>query len=183
MKLSIPKHPSSLSLHVDHLWNGGDCLDERVWADIQLSASQKGIHVRSESPVLHDQKIPDAPIGTRVDELWKYDVIELFFVGPGHRYVELELGAGGHYLFLSFESIRHRLERTDDFQPLLYFTKTPKKTWVSELLIPWKFLPENMRGFNVFVIAAGQYLSLSPLPGEKPNFHQPDFFPQVSLSY
>lgn len=181
MTLHIPKSPNQLSLNIERLWNGDPCPDERVRAVVQLSANTEGMVVRVESPILHEQKIPDAPIGSRMDGLWNFDVVELFFVGPGHRYLELELGAGGHFLLLSFESIRHRSDEHLQFQPLLRYRKTQEKTWISELTLPWNVVPENLRALNAFMIASGQFLALSPLPGDKPDFHQPDFFPHASL--
>ena len=48
--------------------------------------------------------MPDAPRGARVANLWEYDVVECFLVGPDGRYLELELGAGGHFLALLFDA-------------------------------------------------------------------------------
>lgn len=181
MKFIIPKLPQELSLTVNRLWNGDPCPDERVRAELALGAMPQGIRVRVESPILHEQKIPDAPIGSRVEGLWDYDVVELFLVGPGHRYVELELGAGGHVLLLSFDRIRHRCDAHELFQANLRYAKTAQKTWTSELILPWKFVPENLRALNAFMIASGQFLAMSPLPGDKPDFHQPDYYPHASL--
>lgn len=169
------------TITIDHLWNGDPCPDERVRALIELSETSQGLRVKAEAPILHEQKIPDAPIGARVEGLWQYDVVELFLVGPGHRYFELELGAGGHFLALSFDSIRHRSNDHAEFHPVLRYEKTPDKTWISELTIPQSILPENVRAMNAFVIAAGQFLSMSQLPGDKPDFHQPDFFEPFRL--
>ncbi|MBI2475028.1 hypothetical protein HYV69_01240 [Candidatus Uhrbacteria bacterium] len=181
MTLIIPKQPDKITLRVDHLWNGEVCQNDRVFADIEISEHQNGFNVKVESPVLHDQKIPiEAATGSRVEGLWNYDVVELFLVGPGHRYLEIELGAGGHFLILGFDRIRHCSNEYKNFQPILSHKKTLGKTWVSELMIPWKIVPENLRALNVFMIASGQFLSYSPLPGDKPDFHQPDFYPYAS---
>lgn len=182
MALIIPHHPQSLSLHVRQLWNGNVCPDERVWADVTLASQSDGLAVHAEAPVLHDQLIPqDTPMGTRVEGLWNFDVVELFLVGPGHRYFELELGAGGHFLALSFDCIRHRSDDHLSWIPLIQYHKTPEKTWVAHLVIPWSMIPENVRALNVFVYAAGQYLAMSQLPGSSPDFHQPDHFPSARI--
>ncbi|MBI4713747.1 hypothetical protein HY771_00975 [Candidatus Uhrbacteria bacterium] len=181
MTLTIPKQPDKLSLRVDHLWNGDVCPDDRVFAVFDLSTVSEGINVRAESPVLLDQSIPpEIPIGNRVEGLWNFDVVELFLVGPGHQYLEIELGAGGHFLILGFDRIRHRSNEYINFHPVLSFRKTSEKTWVSEFTIPWKMIPENLRALNAFMIASGQFLAYSPLPGDKPDFHQPDFYPYVT---
>ncbi len=140
------------------------------------------MHILVEAPLLHEQRVPvDVPIGTRVEGLWEYDVVELFLVGPGHRYLEIELGAGGHFLVLAFDRIRHRSNGYEDLKPFLSHHKTTNKTWVSEIVLPTNLLPDNIRALNAFVFAAGQYLAYSALPGDKPDFHQPDFYPVASI--
>ena len=182
MSLTIPKQPEKLSIRVDRLWNGDQCPDERVHCVFDLSITSEGLCVQTESPILHEQRIPtEAAIGSRVEELWNFDVVELFLVGPGHQYLEIELGAGGHFLILCFDRIRHQSKDYKNFQPILQFHKTQQKTWVSKLTIPWKIIPENLRALNAFMISSGQFLAYSPLPGDKPDFHQPDFYPTISV--
>ncbi len=182
MSITIPKAPKATVIRVDRLHNGSNCPDTRLWADVKLSQLVQGLHIFVEAPILHEQMVPDAPIGSRVDGLWEFDVVELFFVGPGHEYVELELGAGGHFLFLSFNSVRHCANNHVDFKPVVRYKKTSNKTWTSEITLPWKFLPENMRAMNAFMIAAGKFLAYSPVVGAVPDFHQPDQFPNLILS-
>jgi len=181
MHYFIPQHPKVLSLKVDHLWSADVCPDDRLWAEVNLSQSIKGIHVQVRGPMLHEQRIPEAPIGERVDGLWNFDVIEVFFVGPGHQYLELELGAGGHWLLLGFDRIRHRSREYASLKPIVRYAKDSDKTWSSEITLPLNLIPENLRAMNAFAIMAGQFLSLAPLPGEKPDFHQPDVYPSVSI--
>lgn len=179
--IRIPHTPEELNLHIDKNWGGSPCPDDRLWADVFLSQTKEGIHLRVQAPMLHEQKIPDAPMGSRVEGLWEFDVVELFLVGPGHQYLEIELGAGGHFLVLGFDSIRHRSDAYESFAPILRFEKTGEKIWTSSLVIPWKMVPENLRALNVFAIMAGQFLAYSAVPGEQPDFHQPDRYPSASL--
>ena len=177
----IPRNPENILLRIERLWNGEPCPDDRLWAQIQVSQTKDGLLVEASGPMLHEQNIPDAPTGARVDELWNFDVVELFLVGPGHQYLELELGAGGHYLLLGFDSIRHRANGYETLNLPVRFEKTGEKTWHSVVVIPQRFVPENLRTLNTFAIMAGQFLAYSPVPGEKPDFHQPDSFPAASL--
>lgn len=181
MKLVIPKFPNLLQFTIDRLWSDEVCKDERVKADVSLGFKKSGLFIRIEAPVLHNQSIPNVPMGSRVDKLWTFDVVEIFLVGPGHKYLEIELGAGGHYLILGFDSIRNKSNDFLYFEPVIHFSKTNEKTWVSETEIPWSIIPENLRAMNAFVIASGQFLALSPLPGAEPDFHQPDFFPTLFI--
>jgi len=179
--MRIPDSPEELHLHIDRLWDGSPCPDGHLFAEVFLSQTKEGIHLRVEAPMLHDQKVPDVPMGSRVEGLWEFDVVELFLVGPGHQYLEIELGAGGHFLALGFDSIRHRSDAYESFAPVLRFEKTGEKLWRSSLTIPWKMIPENLRALNAFAIMAGQFLAYSPVPGEQPDYHQPDRYPNVSL--
>ncbi len=179
--MHIPHSPEELFLRVDRLWNGSDCPDDRLWAEVFVSQTKEGLVIRAQAPMLHDQKVPDAPMGSRVEGLWDFDVVELFLVGPGHTYLEIELGAGGHFLVLGFDSIRHRSNAFEYFAPVLRFERTGEKLWKSSLTIPWKMIPENLRALNAFVIMSGQFLAFSPVPGKEPDYHQPDMYPSMSL--
>jgi len=179
MSFVIPKSPDGLTVRIDQLWNGERCPDDRLWAKITLTRTKKGLDITVSSPMLHEQRVPETPIGSRVDGLWGFDVVELFLVGPGHQYIELELGAGGHWLLLGFDRIRHRCNEFERFEPLLKYEKTTMKTWQSRITLPWSVIPENTRAMNAFAIMAGQFLALSPVPGEEPDFHQPDYYPPV----
>lgn len=177
----IPHAPEELNLHIDKNWDGSPCPDDRLWADVFVAQTKEGLLLRAQAPMLHEQKVPDAPIGSRVEGLWEHDVVELFLVGPGHQYLEIELGAGGHFLVLGFDSIRHRSDAHEAFAPVLRFEKTNEKLWKSSVTIPWKLVPENLRALNAFAIMAGQFLAYSPVPGEQPDYHQPDRYPSASL--
>lgn len=179
--MKISQQPDVLTLHIDHLWNGNISPDDRLWADVELSQNKEGIIVRVHAPMLLEQTIPDAPIGSRVEGLWNFDVVELFLVGAGHQYLELELGAGGHFLILGFDSVRRRSNSYESLHPVVRFEKTAEKHWVSEVTLPWKIIPENLRALNAFAIMTGQFLAYEALPGTEPDFHQPDFFPIASV--
>lgn len=179
--IHIPRAPEELHLHIDKNWDGSPCPDDRLWARVSMSQTKDGLLIRVEAPMIHEQKIPEAPMGTRVEGLWEYDVVEVFLVGPGHRYLEIECGAGGHFLVLGFDSIRHRSDSYESFAPILRFEKTGKRVWKSSLIIPWKMVPENLRALNAFAIMAGQFLAYSPVSGTQPDYHQPDSYPSASL--
>ncbi len=179
--MNIPRTPDALSLRITQLWDATTCPDDRLWAQVDLSQSPEGLLVRASAPLLHEQSVPEAPMGSRVDKLWEHDVVELFLVGPGHEYLELELGAGGHFLVLGFSSMRKQSNTYEKFHPIVRFERTAEKMWMSELILPWKMIPENLRALNAFAIQAGQFMAHTPVPGDKPDFHQPDYFSAVTL--
>ncbi|KKW32943.1 MAG: hypothetical protein UY77_C0009G0011 [Candidatus Uhrbacteria bacterium GW2011_GWA2_53_10] len=178
--ISIPKHPKTISLTVERQWDGSPCPEARVRAQVVLGQVEEGIRVRVEAPVLKDARIPNAPTGSRVENLWEYDVVEVFLVGPGHEYLELELGAGGHWLLLSFDEVRvRRNEHVNLVLPVQW--KRSEDSWSSETVIPWPLFPKPLRAMNAFVIAQGLFLAYSPVPGTTPDFHQPDAYPPATL--
>lgn len=181
MSLVIPRQPDALHLLIEKEWNGNVCSDDRLRARFAVSQVQEGVRVVAEAPVLEEQKIPEAAVGARVDKLWEYDVAELFLVGPGHQYLEVELGAGGHWLIFGFDAIRQRRDEYKDFVPAFSYKKTEGGTWMSEIIIPFEMVPENIRALNAFAILSGRFLAYAEVPGKKPDFHQPDFFPKAIL--
>ncbi|HAU65809.1 MAG: hypothetical protein UT30_C0010G0029 [Candidatus Uhrbacteria bacterium GW2011_GWF2_39_13] len=178
---SVSHSSKEVCLKIEHLWDGSLCVDERLWADVSLVQNKQGLLIKTRSLILGNQNIPQAPTGTRVEGLWNYDVVEVFLVGPGHQYLEIELGAGGHFLVLGFDSIRHCSHTFEMFYPQIYFKQSSEHYWSNEILIPYHMIPENIRAINAFAILSGQFLAYAPVPGEKPDFHQPDHFPFFAL--
>jgi len=178
----IPNVPDSLYFEIDKLWDGRLCANEALHAEVWITKREAGLEVRVHAPQLSNQRIPDAPHDTRVDGLWDYDVVELFFVGDDGTYTEVELGPGGNYLVLQFDGIRHR---SNDWEGREFdhrnSTSTPG-TWQSIIQLPWDTLPRHIVRANAFLVMDGKYLAWNPIPGDKPDFHQPDTFPDVSIA-
>ena len=120
-------------------------------------------------------RIPAAPRGARVADLWEYDVVECFLAGAGGRYLEVELGAGGHFLVLSFSAPRVRHDSHETLRPALDFT-SDAAGWRSRIVLERALLPAGLCALNAFVIAGGAHLAFAPLPGAAPDFHQPARF-------
>jgi hypothetical protein len=122
------------------------------------------------------------PPHTRVTNLWEYDVVECFIAGA-EGYLEVELGAGGHFLVLDFAAPRVRRHAYEAFVPRMTFEPylVGKPAWRSSILIPWSMVPAHVQGVNAYAISRNHYLCYHPLPGRTPDFHQPERFPSVRL--
>lgn len=107
-------------------------------------------------------------------------MVECFLAGAAGRYLEVELGAGGHFLVLSFEAPRVRLDDHADLEPRLRF-EPGEDAWRSTIELPEGLIPPGPHRLNAFVIASGRFLAWHPLPGPEPDFHQPARFPRVDL--
>lgn len=181
----IPRAPKELALNIDHYWNGAACPDRRLHGAITLSSAPEGLRITATLRHQESPNIPVQPPGTRVADLWQYDVVECFIVGS-RKYLEVELGAGGHFLVLDFckRAPRVRDHEYAHFRPTLEwlpFVPEDSGRWRSSIVIPWEMVPKRPNALNAFIIVRDQFLAYHPTEGSTPNFHQPMGFPKMSL--
>lgn len=180
MPLVIPRAPGRLSLAIERYWNGAPCSAAHRHGRIELSSSEEGLALVARLPHQPEPRIPSAPRGARVDELWEYDVVECFLATPDGRYLEVELGAGGHFLVLSFSAPRVRSDAHASLSlPISLVSEATG--WCAKTLLPWRHVPRPLARLNAFVIAGGEHLAFAELPGSAPDFHQPGEFPRAVL--
>lgn len=169
-------------LPIETFWDGTPCTNPLLRGAVRLVHTEAGIVMIARLPHQAQPNIPNAPIRTRVANLWEYDVVECFLVGTD-GYVEIELGAGGHFLALDFSAPRVRRNEYADWQPDVAYTKDAGNgTWESRVLIPNDMLPAGLHAANAFVICGNAFLCYHALPGPQPDFHQPDRFPPLIFS-
>jgi aminoglycoside phosphotransferase len=181
----IPRAPKELALKVDHYWNGAACPDRRLHGTVTLSSGPEGLRITATLPHQVSPNIPVQPPGTRVEGLWQYDVVECFIVGS-RKYLEVELGAGGHFLVLDFckRAPRVRDHEYERFLPTLeWLPSVPGDSgrWRSSIVIPWEMVPKRPNALNAFIIVRDQFLAYHPTKGSTPDFHQPMDFPKMRL--
>jgi Ser/Thr protein kinase RdoA (MazF antagonist) len=181
----IPRAPKELALKIDRYWNGAACPDRRLHGAVTLSSTSEGLRITASLPHQVPANVPPQPPGTRVADLWKYDVVECFIVGS-RKYLEVELGAGGQFLVLDFcrRAPRVRDHEYERFRPALqWLPAVPGDAgrWRSSLVIPWEMVPKRASAVNAFVIVRDQFLAHHPTGGSAPDFHQPGGFPKVSV--
>jgi hypothetical protein len=168
-------------LPVRTFWDGTPCSDRLLFGDVRLVRLDAGIEMTARLPHQPHPSIPDAPLGTRVANLWEYDVVECFLVGSD-GYLEIELGAGGHFLALDFSLPRVRRNEYTDWKPKVIYTKDAGDgAWESRILIPNHMVPNGLSAANAFVICGNSFLCYHPLHGPQPDFHQLDRFPPLTF--
>ena len=145
-----------------------------------LQARADGLHVAAVSRDPEPARVPAAAARSRVADLWHYDVVELFLAFRSGRYLEVELGAGGHFLVLSFRAPRERCDDHADLRPALEHGRSVSG-WRAALLLDWSLVPAELTALNAFACARGRYLAYQPVPGDAPDFHQPSAFPPAAL--
>jgi hypothetical protein len=165
---------------------------------VKLKYQSSGLTFWTQAPWWQNPAPDGAP--RSVWGLWDYEVLEIFIVGEGGRYLELEIGPYGHYLMLMLHApreIEHQQLAPDRLECLRTSSELVQEStgsWSSEGLInnehlPAPYLNEEMtpywrvNSFWCFNKGAQRYhFCAYPLPGERPDFHQPERFPQWVLS-
>ena len=97
-----------MKLDVAWTWDGaalGD--DERVAVRAELSVTAL---IFSVDAAFHGNPPPAGPPGP-TDGLWEHEVVELFLVGAGERYLEVEVGPAGRFLVLQLHGARNAVAR------------------------------------------------------------------------
>ncbi len=160
--------------HVKNTWNGDPVEDGEITL-VGLARSNDALSIRVDAP-FHDDPPPDGPAG-RTDHLWEYEVVEVFLLGDGDRYLELEV-APDRYLFLEFEGARQRT--ADDLPDVRWSTvvhhdQTPPR-WTARIDVPSHRLPAGPLRWNAFAChgrgAGRRMLALYAQPDRsQPDFH------------
>lgn len=179
--LVIPKAPARVALAIERHWNGTRCPDPRHRGELSLAVSGDALEIGASFRRQPAARLPAAPRGARVANLWEFDVVECFLVGAGGRYLEVELGAAGHFLVLEFDAPRRRVNEHADLAPPLAFHEDALR-WHARLRLPLALLPPDLAALNAFAIAGGGFFAHRAVPGDAPDFHQPHAFPRATLA-
>lgn len=161
-------------LQVAKTWDGYSVATSDVVA-VSLRLDDEGVVVHVAAP-FYDDPAPSAPSGEMMG-LWEYEVVELFLLGAHGHYLEIELGPHGHYLILLLDGIRQVKKR---LQPHHCASRISGSCWQATLTLDIDQLPLPITHVNAYAIHGHgikrRYLAAFPVPGEKPDFHQPRFF-------
>jgi len=157
-------------LIIDHTWDGRPALPgEAVTLDLALG--EDGLSIVVDAP-LHDDPAPEQPPGPTW-ALWEHEVVELFVLGEGERYTEVELGPWGHHLVLRLEGRRNPV---DKLLPIDVTVERSGGRWRASTILPRRLLPPGVLRCNATAAhgppEARRYLSWQALPGDRPDFHR-----------
>ena len=149
-------------------------------ASVEVSGGEQ-LRVRASARHFADTAPPQPSGG--LDQLWDYEVVELFLAYQGRddglRYLEIELGPHGHWVCLAFDGVRR--PRCCPL-PLRASAQIRAGHWSAEIVLPGDWA-RGARAYNVCAIHgegdARRYESAVRLPGETPDFHQPQHFAPI----
>lgn len=161
-------------LVVASTWDGeGVGPEERV--TLTLSWETRGLWIRVAAPYWADPA-PREPPGP-VDRLWEFEVVEVFLLGSGEHYLEIELGPHGHSLVLELHPVRTVVRQRE---PLAYTAKITGRRWEGEAFVPVAWLPAGVERLNAFAVHGcgpkRRYLAWRPTGGPRPDFHRLEVF-------
>jgi hypothetical protein len=124
----------------------------------------------------HADALPPAPAGS-TDRLWEHEVVEVFLLGEGERYFELELGPHGHWLALRLDGVRRVVTL---HVPVEYEARIEGTRWHGRAHVRREQLPERVLAANAYAMHgagdARRHLAAHPVPGRAPDFHRIDCF-------
>ncbi|XP_066286629.1 DNA ligase 1-like [Branchiostoma lanceolatum] len=149
-----------------------------------------GLTVNMDLPFFGVDPAPPGPAGQPTDQLWDYEVFEIFFLGPEDRYLEVEFGPYGHHLVLRLKGSRQVVET---LLPLQYTARRAGSRWTGQAFIPWDYIPPNLGWMNAYGIhntsdSERRYLALYPIPRDdiaaagQPDFHKLGYFKPLNVS-
>jgi hypothetical protein len=166
----------SIKFNICQTWDAKP-IPKTDWTYFQLDILENNdLKIQIDAP-FYDDPIPDAASGS-LWGLWDYEVVEIFLVAKNGHYTELEFSPHGHYLTLRLDAPRSILAKEEVLQ---YHAKINGNRWKGQSIVPEKLLPKQIHRVNFFAIHGQnelrQYLCHSPLPHEKPDFHQTERFP------
>jgi hypothetical protein len=166
-------------LFVDALWDGGMAPPDECCV-VLLEGREGDLSIEVDAP-FHADPAPEAPLG-RLDGLWNFEVVELFLVGSGERYLEIEMGPHGHYLALLLHGRRKVVEADI---AISYHAHVTGPRWRGRGRIAARWLPPGIHAANAFAMhGAGderRYLAHSPVPGMQPDFHRLEHYAPFTL--
>lgn len=121
-------------------------------------------------------------------ELWKYDAAEFFLRDPesGH-YLEINLAPNGAHWWAVFDQPRQAIAFPHDLGIRSMGHLTDSR-WDAQLTLSlpalekhFHFTPDSPLNVNFILGSPEQrFFSAHPLPGDQPDYHQPDAFPPLS---
>lgn len=165
----------SVDLQIQTTWNNVS-IPKSHRVNVQLYLD-RDLTIRFASKFYNDPKLPaNTPIGI-MDDLFNYEVVEVFLLGKDEQYLEVELGPFGQYLVLQLKGYRNVVKSKIKIDQVT--CRIEDNHWNGTIVIPKSLLPPDITHLNAYAIYGSgdkrTYLALYPAPENNANYTKPDF--------
>lgn len=173
-----------MRLSIAHTWDGQPLeMDDMVHVRLlALDGRDDALLIEVDAPLRGDPPPPHPPGST--PKLWEHEVVEVFVLGAGERYLEVELGPHGHHLVLELEGVRNAVRQGHDLEYTVSDGLWAGR-WKDSAVVPRSLLPPGPHRLNAYAIhgvgEGRRYLSWAPAGGAQPDFHRLESFVAVEL--
>ncbi len=155
-------------------WDGEAAREGEI-ARVSVLLDARGLLLEIDAP-FHGDPAPDGPPGP-TDRLWEHEVVEVFVLGEGERYTEVEIGPAGHHLVLRLEGRRSAVATK---LPLDLRATIDGARWTATARLAPEHVPPGPHRFNAYAIHGvgdeRRYLAWKPTRGDAPDFHRLEVF-------
>ncbi|XP_005991344.1 UPF0462 protein C4orf33 homolog [Latimeria chalumnae] len=176
-----------MEFKIAHTWDSLAVNHDPV--TIQFKPGDEGLLLEVNALFFHDPPAPPGEPGKPFNQLWDYEVVEVFFLnGTTEQYLEVELCPHGQHLLLLLCGRRKAWKQE---LALKYIASRQGTKWEGRALLPWNYFPPCINKFNAYAIhgsgAKRTYEALYSVPkdelqkGQKPDFHRLEYFKDFSL--
>lgn len=156
-------------LNIGRTWDGEDA-DPEHHTSVRLEPTASGLAIDVDAPFFGDP--PPSHAAGSTPRLWEHEVVEVFLLGSGERYLEVELGPHGHYLVLALEGVRQVVAT---YESLDYVARRAGARWRGRAEIRREWLPTGLAWANAYAMAGRgsqrHYYCHAPTGGVRPDFH------------
>lgn len=165
---------------IDRTWDGRPA-DPSEAGRVELVPASGRLVVLVDAP-FHGDPPPVGPPGS-TERLWEHEAAEVFLVGRGAAYLEIELGPFGHFLVLELRGERNVVRRG---LPIAYSAEIDGSRWRARAELDEAYLPPGIASGNAYLLhgtgEARRHLAAFPVPGDRPDFHRIEYFPAIRLA-
>nr|XP_039264783.1 UPF0462 protein C4orf33 homolog [Styela clava] len=173
-----------MDLHISTDWKGNKFDHDLI--HFSLGNEESGLVVNINAPFFNDPKNPGGNRGEPFDELWEFEVVELFFLDDQkEEYLEAEFCPHGQHQVLVLKGCRKPWKLNLELKD--FESRIEGNSWTGKAILPWGYFPENVNKLNAFAIhGSGEkraYEALYPAtePHENPDFHRLQYFQPYKL--
>ncbi|KAF2364534.1 hypothetical protein FHG87_004712 [Trinorchestia longiramus] len=138
-----------IRFHIETFWNG-TAVEDHDAITVILEGNSDEVILSIDAPFINEDPAPPGQPGHAFVDLFKYEVVEVFFLNAEEQNIEIEIGPyGEHWVLLlwtkdnAYYQLRHSL-------PLDVVSTITGSRWSATAHIPVEYLPPQVNRFNAF---------------------------------